>query len=171
MKKTIAGTAAAVAAVITIAGLTSCAASEPVPVTTAGAAETTSGSAETTSGSAETTSARPNATDAEISARAAGAGDVKGACQLFNTLYADYKAVSVNDVNAYEDIYFVSEEAKKTAPKAVYGLFAALSLIAIDHSGSAGSGEGPEQASKDTVRDQVFAAAPACTAVDVTLRL
>jgi hypothetical protein len=79
--------------------------------------------------------------------------------------------VPVNDVNAYEDIYFVSEEAKKTAPKAVYGLFAALSLIAIDHSGSAGPGEGPEQASKDTLRDQVFAAAPACTAVDVTLRL
>ena len=158
MKKTTG--AAAVAAVITIAGLTACAASEPSPVNTTGSTKST--------GSA---SARANATDAEISERAAGAADVKGACKLFNTLYADYKAVSVNDVNAYEDIYFVSEEAKKTAPKAVYGLFAALSLIAIDHSGSAGPGEGPEQASKDAVRDQVFAAAPACTAVDVTLVL
>lgn len=163
MKKTTG--AAAVAAVITIAGLTACAASEPSPVRTTASTESTGAQ------STGSPSARANATDTEISERAAGAADVKGACKLFNTLYADYKAVSVNDVNAYEDIYFTAEEAKKTAPKAVYGLFAALSLIAIDHSGSAGPGEGPEQASKDAVRDQVFAAAPACTAVDVTLVL
>lgn len=166
MKKTITRTAAAVAAAITIAGLTACTVSEPAPVSTTGSPEATA-SAESTASA----SFKPNATDAEISERAAGASDVKGACELFNTLYAEYKAVPVNDVNAYEDIYFISEEVKETAPKAVYGVFAALSLIAIDHSGSAGPGEGPEQASKDTLRDQVFAAAPACTAVDVTLRL
>jgi hypothetical protein len=169
LKKTTIG-AAAVAAVITIAGLTACTVSEPAPVSTTSAPTPVNAA----TGSPEPTGApsfRPNATEAEISERAAGAADVKGACKLFNTLYSDYKAVPVNDVNAYEDIYFVSEEAKKTAPKAVYGLFAALSLIAIDHSGSAGPGEGPEQASKDTLRDQVFAAAPVCTAVDVTLVL
>ena len=49
------------------------------------------------------------------------------------------------------------------------GLFASLSLLAIDHSAAAESGGEPEQASKDAVRDAVFANAGTCTAEGVTL--
>jgi len=53
----------------------------------------------------------------------------------------------------------------------VSGLFAALSLIAIDHSSAAEAGGEPEQASKDAVRDAVFADAGSCSAEGVTLTL
>jgi hypothetical protein len=54
-----------------------------------------------------------------------------------------------------------SEDAKGTLSGDLSGLFAALSLIAIDHAGAAERGGEPEQASKDAVRDAVFANAGA----------
>jgi hypothetical protein len=99
------------------------------------------------------------------------AGSVKEACELFNSLYARYGAVPGDDPDAYEDIYLKSEDAKNSAPDEVFGLFAALSLIAIDHAGAAETGGEPEQASKDAIRDAVFANAGTCTAADVTLQL
>ena len=102
---------------------------------------------------------------------AAAGGDIKGACEDFNTLWADYAAVAGDDPNAYEEIYLASEDAKETVPEEVSGLFAALSLIAIDHSSAAETGGEPEQASKDAVRDAVFANGGACTAAGVTLQL
>ncbi len=102
---------------------------------------------------------------------AAAGGGIKGACGEFNTLWADYAAVAGDDPNAYEEIYLASEDAKDTAPEEVSGLFAALSLIAIDHAGAAENGGQPEQASQDAVRDAVFANSGACTAEGVTLTL
>lgn len=101
----------------------------------------------------------------------AAAGGVKDACETFNTLLTRYAAVPGNDANAYEEIYLASEDAKGTAPEEVSGLFAALSLIAIDHAGAAETGGEPEQASKDSVRDAVFTNSGACTAEGVTLQL
>jgi hypothetical protein len=152
----------AAGAIAGLAGLTACAPSIPAPVST-------------TASTAPTSSVAGNSkpTPSKSSGSPAAAGGVKDACELFNTLYADYKAaVPQNDPNVYEDIYLKSEEAKDTAPKDVASLFAALSLLAIDHSAAAESGGGPEQASKDAVRDAVFGnAGTACTAEDVTLRL
>ena len=152
----------AAAAIAGLAGLTACAPSTPAPASTTASTTPTASAAGTS-----------KATPSKSSGTPAAAGGVKDACQLFNTLYADYKAaVPQNDPNAYEDIYLKSEEAKDTAPKDVASLFAALSLLAIDHSAAAESGGGPEQASKDAVRDAVFGNAGfACTAEDVTLRL
>jgi hypothetical protein len=152
----------AAAAIAGLVGLTACAPSTPAPVSTTVSATPTSSVAGT-----------PKATSSKSSGTLPAAGGVKEACELFNTLYADYKAaVPQNDPNAYEDIYLKSEEAKDTAPRDVVSLFAALSLLAIDHSAAAESGGGPEQASKDAVRDAVFGnAGSACTAEDVTLRL
>ncbi len=155
----------ATAAIAGLAGLTACAPSSPAPASTTAAATPTSSAAGTA-----------KATPSKSSGTAAAAGGVKEACELFNTLYADYAdykaAVPDNEPNAYEDIYLKSEDAKDTAPRDVVSLFAALSLLAIDHSAAAGSGGGPEQASKDAVRDAVFGqAGTACTAEDVTLRL
>lgn len=102
---------------------------------------------------------------------AAAGGDLKGACEEFNTLWADYAALAGDDPNVYEEIYLASEDAEDTAPEEVSGLCAALSLLAIDHAGAAENGGQPEQASKDAVRDAVFATAGACTAEGVTLTL
>jgi hypothetical protein len=95
----------------------------------------------------------------------------KGACELFNKLFAEYAAVSGDDPNPYEDIYLKAEDAKDTVSGDLRGLFAALSLLAIDHSTVASDGGQPEQASKDAIRDAVFANAGTCTAEGVTLRL
>jgi hypothetical protein len=99
------------------------------------------------------------------------AGGTKGACERFNSLYADYKAIPAGDSNVYEDLYRRSQDAKDSVTGDLQGLFAALSLLAIDHSGAASKGEEPDQASKDAVRDAVFANAGTCTAAGVTLRL
>jgi hypothetical protein len=101
----------------------------------------------------------------------AAGGGVKAACETFNALWARYAAAPGDDPEAYEEIYLKSEDAKDTAPEEVSGLFAALSLIAVDHAGAAETGGEPEQASKDAVRDAVFAGSGACTAEDVTLTL
>lgn len=145
----------AAAAIACLAGLTACTANPASPGTpTASPTEP-----------AATSQATPSESLADR------AGGIKGACELFNSLYADYKAVPAGDSNAYEDIYLKSEDAKDSVTGDLKGLFAALSLLAIDHSGTASKGEEPEQASKDAVRDAVFANAGTCTAEGVTLRL
>jgi hypothetical protein len=145
----------AAAAIACFAALTACTANPASPGTP-------------TASPAQPTATSP-ASPSESSADAASG--TKGACELFNSLYADYKAVPAGDSNAYEDIYLKSEDAKDSVTGDLQGLFAALSLLAIDHSGTAAKGEEPAQASKDAVRDAVFANAGTCTAEGVTLRL
>jgi hypothetical protein len=163
----------AAAAISGLAGLTACSISTPAPGS-AGPASSPADSSPATSaastGSAGSTGkATPSASSGTAAATAAGG--VKGACELFNTLYAAYKAVPDNDPNAFEDIYLQSQKAKGTVSGNLRGLFASLSVLAIDHSAAAERDGGPEQASKDAVRDAVFANAGACTAEGVTLRL
>lgn len=144
----------AAASAIAGLGLTGCA-SAPVPV-----GPTSIPTSETTIPAQESTSSP-----------AASGASVKDVCETFNSLYAEYKAVTDNDPNAFEDIYLKSQDAKKTVTGDLRGLFASLSLLSIDHSTAAGNGGQPEQASKDAVRDAVFANAGTCTAEGVTLRL
>ncbi len=99
------------------------------------------------------------------------ASGTKAACELFNSLFERYAAVPSGDSGGYEDIYLQAEEAKGTVSGDLRGLFASLSLLAIDRSGAAGSGSGPAQESEDAVRDAVFANAGTCTDAGVTLRL
>ncbi len=102
---------------------------------------------------------------------AAPAGGTRAACELFNSLFADYQAVPAGDADGFEDIYLQAEDAKATVSGDLAGLFASLSLLAIDHSAAVDSGGGPAQESRDAVRDAVFANAGTCTAQGVTLRL
>lgn len=145
-----------VAGIIIAAGLSAC---SPTP----------GPEASTTPSAAASTTAAPEAKASAAST--SGPASIKASCELFNTLYQEYAAVSPVDSNGYEDIYLKSEEAKDTSAEDVRGLFAALSLIAIDRSGTAGTGGQPEQESKDALRDAVFANAGSCTAEGVTLRL
>lgn len=117
---------------------------------------------------AESTAGAPTS---ESSSTPMAAGDVREACERFNELWAEYAATTGNAPEAYDEIYLASEEAKETVSGDLRGLFAALSLIAVDHAVVAGSGGQPEQSSKDAVRDAVFANAGACTAEGVTLTL
>jgi hypothetical protein len=105
------------------------------------------------------------------SSAASSAGGTKKACELFNSLFAEYQAVPAGDANGFEEIYLQAEDAKDTVSGDLAGLFASLSLLAIDHSAAAESGGGPAQGSKDAVRDAVFANAGTCSAEGVTLRL
>jgi hypothetical protein len=148
----------AAAAFASLAGLTGCSISTPAPVGPE--------SSETPTGTAESPTASPSK-----SSRAAATGGAKAACELFNSLFAQYRAVPEGDANAYEAVYLASEDAKDTVSGDLRGLFAALSLLAIDHSSVAKSGGAPEQESKDAIRDAVFANAGTCTAEGVTLRL
>lgn len=147
----------AAAAIAAVVGLTACTPG-PAPVTPSA----------TTSESAATAQTSPS--DASSSA-AAAAGDVKEACESFNTLYAEYKALPGTDPNAYEDIYLKAQDAKDTVSGDLMGLFTSLSALAMDHSSVAAKNGQPGQASKDAVRDAVFANAGTCTAEGVTLRL
>nr|WP_217508983.1 hypothetical protein [Pseudarthrobacter sp. C4D7] len=99
------------------------------------------------------------------------AGGTKEACELFNKLVADYAAVSPTDSQGYEDVYSKAQDAKDSVSGDLKGLFASLSLLAIDRSSAADSGGKPSQESEDAVRDAVFANAGTCTAEGVTLRL
>jgi hypothetical protein len=158
----------AAAAIASLAGLTACSISTPAPGSAAQASSQATSAAPT--GSAGSTGkATPSASSG--TGAATGAGGAKDACELFNKLYASYKAVQNNDPNAFEDIYLESQKAKGTISGNLRNLFASLSLLAIDHSAAAERNGGPEQASKDAVRDAVFANAGACTAEGVTLRL
>jgi hypothetical protein len=155
MKKTFAAAALAAVAV-----LTGCSVSTPAP------AEAPQQSASTSAKASENSTPR---------ASAGGTGGpsegAKEACELFNKLFADYAAVSRTDAKGYEDVYLKAQDAKATVSGDLEGLFASLSLLAIDHSAAAESGSTPAQESKDAVRDAVFANSGTCTAEGVTLRL
>jgi hypothetical protein len=146
----------AAAAFASLAGLTACSVSTPAPV----------------SPPSETSSSAPSqpAPSRSTGAPAPQAGGVKAACEQFNKLYADYKAIQA-DSNAYEDIYLAAEDAKDAASGNQVGLFTSLGILALDKSMEVeGSGE-VTQSSKDMIRDAVFANAQECTAEGVTLRL
>jgi hypothetical protein len=104
------------------------------------------------------------------SASAPQADGAKEACELFNSLYAEYRAAEPT-ANAYEDIYFKASDAKDDYTGNLKGLFASLGALTISHSGVVEEGGQPDQAAKDAVRDAVFANAGACTAEGVTLTL
>ncbi|MET3719075.1 MULTISPECIES: hypothetical protein [unclassified Arthrobacter] len=147
------------AAVASLAGLTACSVATPAPVTTM---STTAPATSSPALSQATPSGSADASDPQAG--------VKAACEQFNTLYADYKAIHAN-ANAYEDIYFAAQDAKDAATGNQKGLFASLSVLSLDHSSAVESGGEVDQESKDLVRDAVFANAPECTAKGVTLRL
>jgi hypothetical protein len=152
----------AVAAAAGIAGLTACSVSTPDPAAGSGTAVPPSSS----SSSSSSRAASPGQPSA-----APSAGGTREACELFNALLADYRAVPAGDADGFEDIYLQAEDAKDNVSGDLKGLFASLSLLAIDHSAAAEAGGTPGQESKDAVRDAVFANAGTCTAEGVTLRL
>jgi hypothetical protein len=151
----------AAAAMASLAGLTACSVATPAP-------DSTSSTAAPTASSSAPSTASPSRTSSPSAAPQAGG--VKVACETFNSLYADYKAVQ-NDSNAYEDIYLAADDAQGTVTGNMVGLFASLKALAIEHSSAVDKGGAPEQESKDAVRDAVFANAGECTAAGVTLRL
>lgn len=150
----------AAAAVASLAGLTGCSVATPAPGTTTPA---TTPSIST----GESSQAAPSNSSA---ASAPQPGGAKALCEKFNSLYANYKAVQ-GDANAYEDIYFEAQDVKDAATGNLVGLFTSLSVLSLDHSSAVESGGEVEQASKDMVRDAVFANAQECTAEGVTLQL
>lgn len=158
MKKTL-----VVAAAAAVAALTGCSVSTPAPVES-----TQSASTPDQAKVGSTASASAGASGRQGSARAAG---TKEACELFNRLFADYAAVSPSDAKGYEAVYLKAQDAKDSVSGDLEGLFASLSLLAIDHSAAAESGGAPARESKDAVRDAVFANSGTCTAEGVTLRL
>jgi hypothetical protein len=150
----------ALAAVVGVAGLTACSVSAPAPAETADAGQSAGPAASSTASASDSPS--PSS---------APSGGAKEACERFNSLFADYAAVPSGDANGYEEIYLQAEDAKDTVTGDLQGLFASLSLLAIDHSSAAESGGEPAQASKDAVRDAVFANSGTCSAEGVTLKL
>jgi hypothetical protein len=149
----------AAAALAALAALTGCSVSTPAP------AESTQQPAPSSTRSSGGSTPRASA---DAGSPSAGARE---ACELFNKLFADYAAVSPTDAKGYEDVYLKAQDAKGTVSGDLEGLFASLSLLAIDHSAAAESGSTPAQESKDAVRDAVFANSGTCTAEGVTLRL
>jgi len=97
----------------------------------------------------------------------AAASGVKESCELFNSLYAEYAATGKDDADGFDDIYLRSDDAKESAPEEVSGLFAALSLLALDRS----LGDPPSQESKDAIQDAFLASSGPCTAEGVTLKI
>ena len=91
---------------------------------------------------------------------------MKESCELFNSIVADLRAVKPEDSDGYDDIYFRAQEAKDAASGNQKGLFAAVSLLALDRS----LGERPSKQSEDAMRDALFGNAGECTAEDVTLK-
>jgi hypothetical protein len=145
-----------------LAALTACSVSAPVPE--APSIQPEPGATRAT-GSASGSAGTPPSSVATSSATSS-AGGTKAACELFNSLFADYAAVPAGDPEGYEDIYLRAEDAKDTVSGDLRGLFTALGLLAIDRSGAAG--REPAQESKDAVRDAVFANAGTCTSAAVT---
>lgn len=154
VKKTLALVAAA-----GLAALTGCSVSAPAP-----AGQAPSESVAPASGGTEPAPSAP-------SGATAAASGAREACERFNSLFAEYAAVRADDAGGYEDIYLQAEDAKDAVAGDLRGLFAALSLLAIDHSSAAEAGGAPAQESRDAVRDAVFANSGTCTAEGVTLRL
>ena len=147
-----------------LAALTACSVSAPVPGAPSAAPVQPEPSATRATGSATDNAGTP-----PWSVATSSAGGTKAACELFNSLFADYAAVPAGDPEGYEDIYLRAEDAKDTVSGGLRGLFAALGLLAIDRSGAAG--REPAQESKDALRDAVFANAGTCTSAGVTLAL
>lgn len=147
----------AAAAFAGLAGLTACSVATPAPV---------SPSPSETSSPAPSQSTPSRSSDAP----APQAGGVKAACEQFNALFAEYKAIQ-GDANAYEDIYLAAQDAKDAVSGNQKGLFTSLSVLSLDRSSAVKSGGVVDQSSKDLVRDAVFANAQECTAEGVTLLL
>jgi hypothetical protein len=169
VKKTSTAAAIAVVAVLTGGSLAGCSVSTPAP---AESVQPTASTQQTrdAAGSSPSASGRP-AVSSSPGSQGAKASSTREACELFNKLVADYAAVSATDSKGYEDVYLKAQDARDTVSGDLRGLFASLSLLAIDHSSAAESGGKPAQESQDAVRDAVFANSAACTAEGVTLRL
>ncbi|MEO8284347.1 MAG: hypothetical protein ABI568_13265 [Pseudarthrobacter sp.] len=150
----------AVAAVACLAGLTACSVTTPAP---GGASSTTT----PTTSSAAPSQASPSRSTGTAAPQA---GQAKEACELFNSLFAEYRA-SEPTSNAYEEIYSKAWKAKDAYTGNLRGLFSSLSALTISHSAVVEKGGQPDQVTKDAVRDAVFANAGACTAEGVTLTL
>ncbi|MEK0155591.1 hypothetical protein [Arthrobacter oryzae] len=151
----------AVVAIAGLAGLTACSVSTPAPdgtTSTAAPASSSPASSQATPSRSSVATATPQA------------GGAKAACELFNSLYVQYRAAA-NDPEAHEDVYRAARDAKDDYSGNLKALFTTLGALAIDHSSVADTGGQPAQASKDAVRDAVFANAGACTAEGVTLTL
>jgi len=151
----------AAAAVACLAGLTGCSVSTPAPD------NTTASSAPAVSAPATTQASPSRSSTASAAPQAGGA---KEACELFNSLYVQYRAAGT-DPEAMEDVYRAARDVKDDYSGNLKALFTTLGALAIDHSSVADTGGQPAQASKDAVRDAVFANAGACTAEGVTLTL
>jgi len=100
----------------------------------------------------------------DLGVQGATSEEIKTSCESFNTIVSDLRAVEPGDIDAYDDIYLRAEDEKDTAPTETYGLFAVLSLLALE----AGSG-GTEDETMSTMMDAITYSAGACTAEDVTL--
>ena len=163
MNKTLTAAAIAAMAALTGVAVAGCSVSPPAP-------------AESVQPTASPEQARGAAASSPTASGGTGSQGAKRtvtreACELFNKLVADYAAVAPTDAMGYEDVYLKAQDAKDGVSGDLQGLFASLSLLAIDHSSAAESGGKPAQESQDAVRDAVFANSAACTAEGVTLRL
>jgi hypothetical protein len=153
----------AAAAVVCLAGLTACSVTAPAPE---GSASPTTA---VTSSSAPS-QATPSRTTGSTGAATPQAAQVKEGCEQFNSLFAEYRA-SEPTSNAYEDIYTKAAKARTAYAGNLRALFSSLAAMAISHSSVVEKGGEPDQATKDAVRDAVFANAGACTAQGVTRTL
>lgn len=151
----------AAAAMASLAGLTACSVATPAPDST------TSTAAPAASAPASSQASPSRSSDASAAPRAGGA---KAACETFNSLYVDLRAAA-NDANAFEDVYLAAQDAKDTVSGNLVGLFTSIGVLALDHATEVETGKPVDQASKDAIRDAVFANAEDCTAEGVTLRL
>lgn len=100
----------------------------------------------------------------DFGVQGASSEEIKASCESFNTMVSDLRTVEPGDTDGYGDIYLRAEDEKDTAPTETYGLFAVLSLLALE----AGSG-GTEDETMSTMMDAISYSAGACTAEDVTL--
>jgi hypothetical protein len=142
----------AVVTIAGLAGLTACApASNPAP-------------------EGPPTSAATSATPLASPVASESASGVREACEKFNSLYVQYRAAG-DDHNAHEDVYFAAADAKDTVSGNLVGLFTSMMVLALDTSSEIETGTPVEQATKDAIRDAVFANSQACTAEGVTLTL
>lgn len=97
----------------------------------------------------------------------AAPADVASACEEFNTLSADLRAVTPGDTEGYDDLAERADAAERTAPTdELEDLFEVLEQVARE----AGAGD-DTSATMLTLGDAVFAAAGDCTAQDVTLTI
>lgn len=150
----------AAAAMASLAGLTACSVATPAPDST------TSTAAPAASAPASSQASPSRSSDASAAPRAGA----KAACETFNSLYVDLRAAA-NDANAFEDVYLAAQDAKDTVSGNLVGLFTSIGVLALDHATEVETGKPVDQASKDAIRDAVFANAEDCTAEGVTLRL